>query len=143
MKAILCTILLLGIAACAGCTSPDTLPPAATTNPHLTGNWTGSLQGSVEGTGYIESPYGNLTLRITEQKDRIFFGQLSIAEANGSVSTRQLSGAISRDGKTFTIVQYDSGYDLGTVVSGDEIELVYMNDNHPAAIVIDSFRRTP
>lgn len=143
MKAILCTLLLLGIAACAGCTSPGTASPAATTNPDLTGNWTGSLKGSVEGTGYIESPHGSLTLRITEQKDRIFFGQLSIKEANGSVSTRQLSGALSGDGKTFSIVQYDGGYDLGTVVSGDEIELAYMNDKHPAAIVIDSFKRTP
>ena len=143
MKAILCIILLLGIAACAGCTSPGTVSPAVTAIPDLTGNWTGSLEGAVEGTGYIESQYGNLTLRITGQKDRIFFGQLSIREANGSVSTREFSGAISRDGKTFSIVQYDSGYDLGTVISGDEIELVYMNDNHPAAIVVDSFTRTP
>ncbi len=143
MKAILCAILLLCIAACTGCTSPGITTPAATTTPDLTGNWTGSLKGAVEGTGYIESPNGSLMLRITGQKDRIFFGQLSILEANGSVSTREFSGALSRDGKTFSIVQYDSGYDLGTVVSGDEIELVYMNDNHPAAIVIDSFRRTP
>ena len=143
MKAILCTILLLCIAACAGCTSPGTISPAATATPDLTVNWTGSLKGSVEGIGYIESPNGGMTLHITEQKDRIFFGQLSITEANGSVSNRQLSGALSRDGKTFTIVQYDSGYDLGTVVSNNEIEFVYMNDNHPAAIVIDSFRRTP
>ena len=143
MKTILCTILLLCIAACAGCTSPGTTTPAATTNPDLIGNWTGSLKGSVEGIGYIESPNGSLTLRITEQKNRIFFGQLSIAEANGSVSTRQLSGAISRNGKTFTLVQYDGGYDLGTVVSNDEIEFVYMNDKDPAAIVIDSFTRIP
>jgi len=39
-------------------------------------------------------------------------------------------------------VQSDTGYDLGTVVSDDEIELVYVSDADPATVVIDSFTRS-
>ncbi|MFA6226332.1 MAG: hypothetical protein WC620_09225 [Methanoregula sp.] len=143
MKAILLLILLMGILACAGCTSATTAPLVTTGIPSLTGNWTGTVKGYGEGTGYFESNSGSLDLRITEQKDRLFSGQLFITESNGSVSTRQFAGALCHDGKSFTLVQFDSGYDLGTVLSDNEIEMVYMNDKKPAFLVIDSFTRAP
>jgi hypothetical protein len=143
MKVILSLILLIGIVTCAGCTSAGTAPPVATGIPDLTGNWTGSVKGYGEGTGYFGSSSGSMNLRITEQKGRLFSGQLFINESNGSVSTRQFAGALSRDGRSFTVVQFDRGYDLGTVLSDNEIEMVYMNDNNPAFLVIDSFTKTP
>jgi hypothetical protein len=141
MRLLLVPLLLFGLAACAGCTAPGTASPAAATIPDLTGNWTGSPQGYIEGIGYIGSS-GTIGLQVTGQHGRIFTGNMSIVEANGSVTTREVAGAISRDGTSFTLVQSDTGYDLGTVVSDDEIELVYVSDADPATVVIDSFKRS-
>jgi hypothetical protein len=94
-------------------------------------------------SGYYKGNYGTITLNITEQKDRLFSGQLSVTGTNDSGSSRQFAAALSNDGKSFTIVEYDGGYDFGTIVSKDAIELMYVNDNHPVAIFIDSLKRTP
>ena len=139
MKLLIVPLLILSLAVCAGCTAPGTAPAAAA--PDLTGNWTGSPQGYSEGTGYVGSN-NTLALQVTGQEGRIFSGTLSIVEANGSISTRHIAGAISRDGKSFTLVQSDTGYDLGTVISENEIELMYVTDQDPATVAIDSFKRS-
>ena len=140
MKLLPVLALVLCCALCAGCTAPAATAPAAAPVPDLTGNWTGSLQGYIEGTGYIAGN-GTLVLQVTGQQGRVFNGTLSIVEANGSISTRRIAGAISRDGKGFTLVQSDTGYDLGTIVSDREIEFVYLSDEDPAKVVIDSFTK--
>lgn len=141
MKLLPVLLLILVSAACAGCTAPGTAPPAAPAVPNLTGTWNGSLEGYIEGTGYIAAN-NTLTLNITGQQDRIFKGTISVVETNGSVSVRHIAGALGRDGKRFTVVQSDAGYDFGTIVSGNEIELVYVSDEDPAKVVIDSFVRS-
>jgi hypothetical protein len=140
MKLLSVCLLVLSCALCAGCTAPGSAPPAAPAVPDLAGTWNGSLQGYIEGTGYIAAN-NTLTLNITGQQGRIFTGTISVVEANGSVSVRHIAGAISRDGKRLTIVQSDTGYDFGTIVSGNEIELMYVSDEDPAKVVIDSFVR--
>lgn len=137
MKPLLVLALVLCSAICAGCTAPAATAPAI---PNLTGNWTGSPQGYIEGTGYIAGN-GTLFLQVTGQQGRVFNGSLSIVEANGSILTRRIAGAISRDGKGFALVQSDTGYDLGTIVSDREIEFVYISDRDPAKVVIDSFAK--
>jgi len=141
MKLLPVSLLIFGLALCAGCTAPGTSSTAAATIPDITGNWTGSPQGYIEGIGYIGSS-GTISMQVTGQQGRIFNGTMSIVEANGSVSTRQIAGAIGRDGKSITLVQSDTGYDLGTIVSDSEIEIVYVSDEEPATVVIDSFVRS-
>jgi hypothetical protein len=141
MRLLLVPVLILLCAACAGCTAPVTAPPAAAAVPNLTGTWTGSLQGYIEGTGYIAAN-NTLTLNITTQQGRIFDGTISVVETNGSVSVRHIAGAIGRDGKHITVVQSDTGYDFGTIVSGNEIEFIYVSDEKPVKAVIDSFVRS-
>ncbi|WP_292367719.1 hypothetical protein [Methanoregula sp. UBA64] len=141
MKLLPVFLLVLVSAACAGCTAPDTAPPAATAVPNLTGTWNGSLAGYIEGIGYIAAN-NTISLNITTQQGRIFDGAISVVETNGSVSVRHIAGVIGRDGKHVTVVQSDTGYDFGTIVSGNELEFVYVSDEKPAKVVIDSFVRS-
>ena len=141
MKLLLVSLVVLVCVACAGCTAPETPASAPAAVPDLTGNWTGSPQGYIEGIGYIGSS-GTIAMRITGQQGRIFNGTISIVEANGSISTRYIAGAIGRDNRSFTVVQSDTGYDIGTIVSDNEIELVYVSDKDPVKVVIDSFVRS-
>jgi len=141
MKLLLVSLVVLVCVACAGCTAPETPASAPVAVPDLTGNWTGSPQGYIEGIGYIGSS-GTIAMRITGQQGRIFNGTISIVEANGSISTRYIAGAIGRDNRSFTVVQSDTGYDIGTIVSDNEIELVYVSDKDPVKVVIDSFVRS-
>ena len=141
MKLLPVTLLLILCIACAGCTAPETPSSAAAAVPDLTGNWTGSPHGYIDGIGYIGSS-GTIAMQVTGQQGRIFNGTIAIVEADGSVSTRHIAGAIGRDGRSFTLVQSDTGYDFGTIVSGNEIEFVYVSDKEPAKVVIDSFVRS-
>jgi len=140
MKLLPVFLLILLCAACSGCTAAGTAPSVAQKIPVLAGTWNGSLQGYIEGTGYIAAN-NTLTLDITGQQGRLFNGTIAVTEGNGSVSVRHIAGAISPDGKSFTVVQSDTGYDFGTIVSDNEIELVYVSDKDPAKVVIDSFVR--
>ena len=49
--------------------------------------------------------------------------------------------AIGADNKTLYLVEFDSGYDLGTIISEDEIELVYLEDGERAQISLERFYR--
>jgi hypothetical protein len=137
MKRIFCIIFLLFAILFAGCTT------TATTYPSLKGNWTGPMKGYIEGSGYKEYPAGLLTMVVTEQKDRFFSGILIEPVGNKTVDVEEFSGVIHLDKKTFTMVEYNGGYNYGTIVSNNEIELIYMNDKKPALLFIDSFQRIP
>lgn len=142
MKLLFIPLLVVLCVVCAGCTASETSHPAAAeVSTNLTGSWVGSLQGYSEGTGYYDSN-NTLTLQVTGQQGRIFNGTMSIVEADGSTTTRSIAGVIGSDKKSFTVVQSDTGYDFGTIVSDNEIELVYVTDKEPATVVIDSFKRS-
>jgi hypothetical protein len=104
--------------------------------PNLVGNWTGSYEGYANGIGY-KNETGTLTLVISEQKGRLFTGNL-IELGQG---TAGFSGIISLDNKTLYMAEYDMGYDIGTVLSDDTIELLYLEDGITGGAFIDEFHR--
>jgi hypothetical protein len=45
------------------------------------------------------------------------------------------------DNKTLYMAEYDMGYDIGTVLSNDTIELLYLEDGEKGGAFIDEFHR--
>lgn len=142
MKRILLGLILIIAVLSAGCTtSTQSSATTTTTTPDLTGKWTGSMTAYVNGTGYVSSPAGTMTMIVTDQNGRVFNGTMIFTDHNQTTETLYFAGAISNDGKTITLVNEAGGYDTGTLVSRDEIELVYVSDSHPFTVSIDSLKR--
>lgn len=141
MKWIMCGVFLFLIVVCAGCTTVNTATPAAAVSPNLIGNWSGSMKGYLEGQGYMEVPHSGQTLVITEQKDRLFSGQMIFVLKNSSTRTEGFAGVIGPDKKSLKIVEYGSGHCDGSIVSNNEIELIYIDDAEPSRIAINSLKR--
>ena len=106
--------------------------------PSLVGNWTGSYEGYANSGSYISTNETvAITLVISEQIGRLFTGNLS---EFGQV-TASVSGVIALDNRTFYMTEYDGGYDIGTVLSSDSIELLYLEDGEKGGAFIDEFHR--
>jgi len=109
--------------------------------PNLLGKWTGveSWYGKVnESTKLIEDKSLNLT--VEEQKDRLFTGNMTYME-NGTKIVEGFSGAIGLDNKTLYIAEFKEGYDLGTIISNDDIENIYLEDGKMGGAEIDRLHR--
>ena len=83
------------------------------------------------------SENGSISLVITEQNDRLFTGNLT-AMLNGEEIVKGLAGAIGLDNKALYIAEFDQGYDIGTIISKDEIELIYLADGETGRAFIDT-----
>lgn len=142
MKAIVCMgILVLALLACGCTTAPQETPPPVPEIPSLLGNWSGTSTGYIGGMGFIDYSGGAITMRVTEQKDRIFFGEFLVTNQSGNVMTFGFGGAIGRDGTTLTIVERNGGYSFGTLIAPDEIELIHADDSEPSDVAIDTLRK--
>jgi hypothetical protein len=109
--------------------------------PDLQGNWTGSWSGYDDGKGYSNlSENGSILFNFEEQKDRLFIGNLTIKLKNETYD-RGFTGAIGLDNKTLYISQFDKGYSLGTIISNDEMELIYLSDGKGGSVAIDRLHR--
>ena len=108
--------------------------------PDLVGNWAGKGPGYNEETGYVLDEDNILNFSITEQRGRLFNGELTY-NLNGTDVVEGFAGTISPDNKTFYIAEFISGYDVGTVVSEDEIDLMYLLDGKGGAVFIETLRR--
>jgi len=110
--------------------------------PDLQGNWTGSWSGYDDGKGYPNlSENGSILFNIDEQKDRLFAGNLTIKLNNETTASGGFAGAIGLDNKTLFITRFDKGHSLGTIISNDEIELVYLSDGKGGWVAIDKLYR--
>ena len=110
--------------------------------PDLLGIWTGSWNAYDEGMGYSNSTENeSLILTVAEQKDRIFAGNITYNLDNKTEAGESFVGAIGLDGKTLYIAEFDKGYSLGTIISKDEIELIYLADGENASVAIDRLYR--
>jgi len=106
--------------------------------PNLVGNWTGSYEGYANSNDYMASnETGAITLLISEQQGRLFTGNLS----EMGQWTAAVSGAIALDNQTFYMTESDGGYDIGTVLSSDSIELLYLADGEKGGAFMDKFHR--
>ncbi len=80
-------------------------------------------------------------LTITEQNNRIFTGNITFEQENGTYEVEGISGVIGADNKTLYMAEFDEGYDFGTVISDDEIELIYLQDGKPAEAFVERYYR--
>jgi hypothetical protein len=81
-----------------------------------------------------------INIDVTEQKDRLFTGNISYT-LNGTKVVEGFAGAIGLDNKTFYIAEFKEGYDYGAIISGDEIELIYLQDGTMGWASTDEFHR--
>ena len=51
------------------------------------------------------------------------------------------AGAVGLDNKTLYIAQFDDGYSLGTIISNDEMEQIYLADGKNGSVAIDKLYR--
>ena len=129
-------LILLAFLAMGLCTAQ--VPKAQV--PNLVGNWTGFENGYFASNGSYKL-LGNLSvnLAIAEQTDRFFTGNLMFPSENGA--TEDLSGVIGLDNKTLYIAEFKEGYDLGEIISDNEIELIYLQDGEMGGTYIDKLHR--
>lgn len=110
--------------------------------PNLIGNWTGSWSGYNKGEGFSgPTENGSFMMDFTEQKGRIFAGNMTYKQDNATEVVEGFVGAIGLDNKTLHIAEFDKGYDLGTIISNDEIELIYLEDGKNETVAIDRVYR--
>jgi len=109
--------------------------------PYLVGNWTGSQNTYVAENGsYKLFENQSTSLVIAEQKDRLFTGYVTYP-SDGKEIVEYLAGAIGLDNKTFYVGEMNEGYDFGTIISEDEIELIYLADGENGRTVINTLYR--
>jgi hypothetical protein len=109
--------------------------------PSLVGTWAGAGPGYNAAAGYVEEgAYGTLVFNITEQMGRLLNGEMTY-QVDGVDVVEGFAGAIAPDDTTFYVVEFISGFDVGTVVSEDEIELIYFQDGEAGEIFVQTLRR--
>ncbi|MDD1761308.1 MAG: hypothetical protein LUQ59_03665 [Methanothrix sp.] len=110
--------------------------------PDLLGKWNGSWTSYDEGRGpHTMTENESLFFNFTEQENRIFAGNLTIILENEIEINQGFAGAIGVDNKTLHITEFDRGYVQGTIISNDEIELIYLADGENASVAIDRLYR--
>jgi hypothetical protein len=130
MKGILSILLILMITGICTAQVPD-----------LVGNWTGTQNTYVAENGsYKLYENQSTSLVITEQKDRLFTGYVTYP-SDGKEIVENLAGAIGLDNKTFYVAESNEGYDFGTIISDDEIELIYLAEGGNGRTVINTLYR--
>jgi len=134
MKKIWCFALLVLVFLATGICAAEV--------PDLLGKWTGleSWYGEVNGSAKL-TENGSLNVTVVEQKNRLFTGNLTYKLENGTEIVEGFSGAIGLDNKTLYIAEFNEGYDLGTIISDDEIELIYLQDGKMAETTIGRLHR--
>jgi hypothetical protein len=134
MKQILCLALLVLIFLATGiCTAKV---------PDLLGKWTGleSWYGEVNGSAKL-TENKSLNVTVVEQKNRLVTGNMTYKLENGTGIVEGFAGAIGLDNKTLYFAEVAGGYDLGTIISNDEIELIHLQDGKMAETDIARLHR--
>ena len=108
--------------------------------PDLVGNWTGNTTGYFDADGaYNLLENDSIILAVTEQNDRLFTGSITYTR-EGEEIVEDFAGAIGADNKTLYIAE-SKGYGFGTIISEDEIELIYLADGENGRTVINTLYR--
>lgn len=147
MKIAIVILLVILAALVCGCTStapaavpvPATTTPAAAATPNLIGTWTGQMQGFEERIGYTDYGKMSMTMVVTEQQGRLFSGHLIFGV--NSTETMPMAGVISRDGRTFAMVENVNGNAAGELTGTNTMELTFIDDADPYSVSLDTLRR--
>ena len=106
----------------------------------LVGNWTGSTTGYVGADrAYNLVENDRISFAISEQNDRLFTGNVTYTR-DGEKIIEGFAGAIGSDNKTLYIAE-SKGYGFGTIISDDEIELIYLENGETVLAAIDKLHR--
>ncbi len=140
MKNAFAILLILIAVLAAGCTAAQQTVPAEPVIPGLVGTWTGPSTGYDQATGFTDYRDLGITMVITEQNGRIFSGHI-LYIANGTESSTGIAGAISRDGKKFSMSEQSGGYAFGEILGPDAFEITYLEDGKSYSAAVDSFTR--
>jgi hypothetical protein len=106
----------------------------------LVGNWTGSTTGYVGADGaYNLVENDSISFAIFEQNDRLFTGNVTYTR-DGETNIEGFAGVIGADNKTLYIAE-SKGYGFGTIISDDEIELIYLENGETVVAAIDKLHR--
>ena len=108
--------------------------------PDLLGNWTATGKGYIAEEGFNTLPENSLNFSITEQNGRLFAGNVTYTE-NGTKAVEGFAGAIGLDNITIYRVEFSEGYSLGTIISENEIEMLYLEDGEMGRVFIDRLHR--
>jgi hypothetical protein len=110
--------------------------------PDLLGIWTAKWSSYDNGMGFSNSTENeSLILAVLKQEERIFAGNITYEVDNQTKGSDGFAGAIGLDGKTLYIAEFDEGYCLGTMISNDEMELIYLADGENGSAAIDRLYR--
>jgi hypothetical protein len=110
--------------------------------PDLLGIWTAKWSSYDNGMGFSNSTENeSLILAVLKQEERIFAGNITYQVDNQTKSSDGFAGAVGLDGKTLYIAEFDKGYCLGTMISNDEMELIYLADGENGSAAIDRLYR--
>jgi hypothetical protein len=96
------------------------------------------MLGYEEGIGFTDYNRLPITMVVTEQKDRLFAGHLKFGNRT---ETLAIAGVISRDGRTFALVENVNGYTTGELTGTDTIELTHVDDSDPYSVALDTLKR--
>ncbi len=110
--------------------------------PNLKGNWTVLWGGYDAGVGYSNATQNEpFVAAITEQEGRVFSGNLIYKNENGNAASEGFAGAIGSDNKSLYIAEVNEGYSMGSIVSEDEIELIYLSSGKAMSVGVDKLSR--
>jgi hypothetical protein len=110
--------------------------------PDLRGNWAGTWSAYDDGAGFTNlTENSSFIIAFEEQKDRIFAGNITYKMDNETELSEGFAGAIGLDNKTLYIAEFEKGYSLGTLISGDEMELIYLDEGENGSVAIDKLHR--
>lgn len=145
--ALIPIILVIAVLAC-GCTATApasqalpaaTAPEAPAVTPDLKGTWTGTSLSYEEGVGFTDFNKTPLSLVITEQQGRLFSGHLQFGSVHEK--TIPVAGVISRDGRTFAMVEDVNGFTTGELTGTGTMELTHVDDAQPYSVALDMLER--
>ena len=110
--------------------------------PDLIGKWSGleSWYSEVNGSARL-TENASLNFTVTEQKNRLLTGYLSYESENGTEVSEGFAGVIGLDNKTLYLAEFNEGYDFGTIISDDEMGLIYLQDGKEAVATLSSLHR--
>lgn len=77
--------------------------------PDMVGHWSGTMVGYEKGMGHTDYSGTMIFMDVTGQRNRIFWGTLSIGSPWDGDSPEEFDGVIGRGGRTLTIVEQEGG----------------------------------
>ena len=96
--------------------------------PDMVGTWTGSGIAHHEERGIVEGPDDSIIMNISEQKGRVFYGDIQILNKDGTYRSEKLAGIVELSGTEFVILEHDQGISFGDIIGPDEIEIIYIEN---------------